>query len=71
MFSLPGGMEWIIILIVVALIFGTSKLRHIGRDLGGAISEFKDSVTKKEGEEPEEEKVAKSEPVAEEEKTQS
>ena len=43
-----GGINiWslIIILLIVALIFGTKKLRNIGSDLGGAVKGFKDSVT--------------------------
>ena len=31
----------LIILVIVALIFGTKKLRNIGSDLGGAIKGFK------------------------------
>ncbi|SPL70957.1 Sec-independent protein translocase subunit TatA [Acinetobacter stercoris] len=30
--------------IVVILLFGTSKLKNLGKDLGGAIKDFKDSV---------------------------
>jgi sec-independent protein translocase protein TatA len=40
-----GWQELLIILIIVALIFGTKKLRGIGSDLGGAVKGFKDSVT--------------------------
>jgi len=40
-----GWQELLIILIIVALIFGTKKLRNIGSDLGGAVKGFKDSVT--------------------------
>lgn len=46
-----GGFSWIhwvIFLLVVAMIFGTSKLKNVGRDLGGAIRGFKDAM--KEGE---------------------
>jgi sec-independent protein translocase protein TatA len=42
---IPGPTELIIILIIVALIFGTKKLRGIGSDLGGAVKGFKDSVS--------------------------
>ncbi len=34
----------ILILIVVVLIFGTSKLKNIGKDLGGAVKGFKESM---------------------------
>lgn len=36
--------QLVIILVVVALIFGTKKLRNIGSDLGGAIKGFKKSM---------------------------
>jgi len=42
---IPGPTELIIILIIVALIFGTKKLRGIGSDLGSAVKGFKDSVS--------------------------
>lgn len=37
---------WHIILfaVVVILLFGTSKLKNLGKDLGGAIKDFKTSV---------------------------
>jgi len=36
--------HWLIVLIVVVLIFGTGKLRNIGRDLGGAVKGFKEGM---------------------------
>ena len=30
--------------IVVILLFGTAKLKNLGKDLGGAVKDFKDSV---------------------------
>ena len=36
--------HWLIVLLVVFLIFGTSKLRNIGSDLGAAIKNYKDAV---------------------------
>ena len=39
-----SGWELLIILIIVALLFGTKKLRNIGTDVGGAIKGFKDSM---------------------------
>ena len=36
--------HWIIVLVVVLLVFGTKKLRHLGEDLGVAIEGFKDGV---------------------------
>lgn len=40
-------MHLVIVLLVVALVFGTSKLKGIGKDLGGAIKDFKDSMNDK------------------------
>ena len=39
-----GWQELLIILVIVALIFGTKKLRNIGSDLGGAVKGFKDGM---------------------------
>tara|TARA_B110000211_G_C13656048_1_gene368060 strand:+ start:67 stop:264 length:198 start_codon:yes stop_codon:yes gene_type:complete len=39
-----GWQELLIIAVIVALVFGTKKLRNIGSDLGGAVKGFKDSV---------------------------
>mgnify|MGYP003991736083 CR=1 FL=1 len=60
---MPGTTELIVILVIVALIFGTKKLRNIGSDVGGAIKGFKDSLSKDpaDSEEPEPESVEKSE----------
>ena len=33
--------HWSILLLVVALVFGTGKLKNLGKDLGTAISGFK------------------------------
>jgi len=43
-FSMPGGSEWLIILAIAVLIFGTGRLANIGKDLGGAIKEFKKGI---------------------------
>jgi sec-independent protein translocase protein TatA len=36
--------HWLIVLAVVALIFGTKKLRNLGGDVGEAVKGFKDAV---------------------------
>ncbi|MEH6466198.1 MAG: Sec-independent protein translocase subunit TatA [Porticoccus sp.] len=46
-----GWQELLIILVIVALIFGTKKLRNIGSDLGGAIKGFKESSSNDESDE--------------------
>lgn len=43
MFSMPGGWEWIIILIVALLIFG-KRLPEVMKSLGRGIVEFKKGV---------------------------
>lgn len=42
-----GGLSiwhWLIVLLIVLLIFGTSRLKNVGGDLGNAIREFKKSM---------------------------
>ena len=41
---MPSPMELTIVLVIVALLFGTKKIRGIGSDLGSAIKGFKDSI---------------------------
>ena len=36
--------HWIILLLVIVLIFGTKKLRNVGKDLGGAVHDFKQGL---------------------------
>jgi sec-independent protein translocase protein TatA len=36
--------HWLIVLLIVVMIFGTKKLRGVGKDLGGAVKDFKDGV---------------------------
>ena len=36
--------HWLILLVVVVVVFGTSKLKNAGKDLGGAVKGFKDAV---------------------------
>lgn len=36
--------HWLIVLVIVALVFGTKKIRNIGADLGGAVKGFKDGM---------------------------
>ena len=34
----------LLLLVIVVLVFGTSKLKNLGKDLGGAIKGFKESM---------------------------
>ena len=36
--------HWLIVLLVIILVFGTSKLKNIGKDMGGAIKGFKEGM---------------------------
>lgn len=77
-----GGISiWqlLILLAIVALIFGTKKLRNIGGDLGGAVKGFKKALsdegketeTETEAEAAEDEENVASSTMEEEEKTSS
>jgi sec-independent protein translocase protein TatA len=50
-----GVWEWLVILVIVLVIFGASRLKDIGSGLGGAINAFRSEV--KQGREEEEEKT--------------
>jgi len=63
-----GVWEWIIILLIVLVIFGASRLKDIGSGLGGAINSFRREV--KAGREEEEEK-GKKEPDSKTEESKS
>ena len=57
LFSMPGGSEWILILLVVLLFFGGRKIPELMKGLGKGIREFKDaSKGGTEGEKVEEKK---------------
>ena len=36
--------HWLVVLLVIILVFGTSKLKNMGKDLGGAIKGFKEGI---------------------------
>lgn len=38
---LPGPQEWVMILLVILLLFGASKLPEVARSLGRSVGEFK------------------------------
>ena len=39
--AIPGGMEWVLIAVVVLLLFGGKKIPELMKGLGKGISEFK------------------------------
>ena len=67
---LPGGSEWIIILVIVLIIFGAGKLPQIGGAIGQSIREFreasKDDKDAKPGDKPADTSAAKPEEPVEE-----
>jgi sec-independent protein translocase protein TatA len=54
-----GPTELIIILVIVLLLFGTTRLPKLARSLGQASKEFKDGATEREREMAKEEEEAK------------
>jgi sec-independent protein translocase protein TatA len=46
-----GPLELIVVLVIVLLIFGPKRLPSLGRQLGGGMREFKDSITGKDDDE--------------------
>ena len=47
----PGGWEWILILLIIILLFGAKKLPDLARSIGQSIKEFKKGVKESESEE--------------------
>jgi sec-independent protein translocase protein TatA len=58
--GMPGGMEWILIALVVLLLFGGKKIPELAKGLGSGIKNFKKAVK-----EDDETEVAKSEEIEE------
>lgn len=52
-----GVPELLIILVIVVVIFGASRLPQLGKGLGEGISNFKDGLGKGKSEKPEEKKL--------------
>lgn len=42
-FGLPGGFEWILIVLIIVLLFGSRKIPELARSLGEAVKEFRKS----------------------------
>jgi sec-independent protein translocase protein TatA len=54
-----GLPELLVVLVIVLIIFGASRLREIGGALGGAISEFRSSVSGEDEEDKESAEASK------------
>ncbi len=50
--------QLLIILLIVVLLFGTKKLRSIGKDMGGAVKGFRDAMREEEKNDKEEQATA-------------
>ena len=50
-----GGLSlwhWLIVLVIVVLVFGTKRLKNVGKDLGDAVKGFKEGVRDDESKPP-------------------
>lgn len=36
--------HWLVVLLIVVMVFGTKKLKNIGKDAGDAVKGFKDAL---------------------------
>lgn len=43
-FGIPGGWEWVFIVLLVLVFFGAKKIPELARGLGKGIREFKDAT---------------------------
>lgn len=59
--------HWLVVLVIVALVFGTKKLRNIGEDMGSAIKSFRKGM--QEGDEPSKPSELKADPPPAEQST--
>ena len=52
MFGLPGGTEWILLVLIVLLLFGSARLPRLARSMREAKDEFKKANDSKSAEAP-------------------
>ena len=50
LFGMPGGTEWVVIILVVLLLFGAKRLPELAKGLGKSIREFKKATSEVEDE---------------------
>lgn len=60
--GLGSPIHWLIVLAIVVLIFGTGKLKNLGKDLGASIKGFKKAMQDGEEEKSAEDPVQKNLP---------
>ena len=44
LFGMPGGTEWLLIILFVIIFFGAKRIPELARSLGKGIREFKDAT---------------------------
>lgn len=44
--NLPGGFEWVVVLVIILVLFGGSKLAGLGKGVGDFIREFRSASDK-------------------------
>lgn len=66
---MPGGPEWLWIVLVIVVVFGASRLPTIGRNFGIGIKEFKKGI-KEASSEGRDEAAQSQQPAAEEPKAE-
>ncbi|MBE3067961.1 MAG: twin-arginine translocase TatA/TatE family subunit [Chloroflexi bacterium] len=52
---LPGGFEWIIILVIIVILFGPGRIGKVAGELGKGIRSLRDGLSGKEEEKEKEE----------------
>ena len=57
--AMPGGMEMVLIVLVVLIFFGAKKIPELAKGLGKGIREFKDATKEVQKEIEDSEKVIK------------
>ena len=55
--------HWLVVLVIVVLIFGTSKLKNMGKDLVGAVKGFKEGMKEAQDEPAKPAQVAEQKPA--------
>jgi sec-independent protein translocase protein TatA len=55
--GLPGGIEWVIILLVILLLFGANRLPQLAKGMGESIRNFKQGMSESEAEDEKKDKA--------------
>ena len=55
--GVPGGMEWIIILLIVLVLFGANRLPQLAKGMGESIRNFKHGMAEAEAEDEKKDKA--------------